>query len=208
MVVLFKNKTKKKIINKFVTYKRAKQTFDKLIEESEKTVFDVRYENGKPCTFDLAILQQVGSDTKPVFVTDELGRSIKVEMDDPDWEIVNLSEYRPSEEIHDYQTSKKISYPFFEKKYLNKDGLKMLSILNNKVVLQLDEQTYLFSLKNEKDCNRFLSSLESYFVSINRSDVLIVKNVSSPNKKYLYKVLEEKGYDKKFLYRRSTTHPS
>ena len=96
----------------------------------------------------------------------------------------------------------------FDKKYLTKDGLKMLSILNNKVVLQHDENTYLFSLKNEKDSDRFLLSLENYFLSINRNDVLIVRNVSSPNKKYLYKILEEKGFDKRFLYRKTTTHPS
>ena len=49
---------------------------------------------------------------------------------------------------------------------------------------------------------------KNYFLTINRSDVLIVRNVSSPNKKYLYNILEEKGFDKKFLYRKTTTHPS
>jgi hypothetical protein len=207
-VVLFKNKSKRKIINKFVTYKRAKQLFDKLIEESNNVVFDTQYENGKPCVFDLAILEKSGNDFNPIFVTDELGRNIKVEMNDPDWTMIELSSYRVKEFLQDFQTNKKISYEFFEKKYLSKDGLKMLSMLNNKVVLQQDENTYLFSLKNESDCNRFLTSLEDYFLSINRSDVLIVKSVSSPNKKYLYQILEEKGFDKKFLYRKSTTHPS
>jgi len=207
-VVLFKNKTKKKIINKFVTYKRAKVLFDKLMENSNQVVFETKFENGKPCVYDLVILERVGNNSIPIFVTDELGRNIKVDLDDPDWVIKEVSSYNLPEHIQDFQTNSKISYEFFEKKYLNKDGLKMLSMLNNKVVLQRDEETYLFSLKNELDCDRFLSTLESYFLSLNRGDVLIVKSVSSPNKKYLYKILEEKGFDKKFLYRKSTTHPS
>lgn len=207
-VVLFKNKTKRKIINKFVTYKRAKALYDKLVEESDKVVFETKHESGKPCVYDLAILERVGNNFIPLFVTDELGRSIKVDIDDPEWEMVELSPYKVPEHIQDYQTNKKISYEFFEKKYLSKDGLKMLSMLNNKVVLQRDEETLLFSLKNEEDCNRFLSSLENYFLSINRMDVLIVRNVSSPNKKYLYKILQEQGFDKKFLYRKTTTYPS
>ena len=206
--MLFKNKTKTKIINKFITYKRAKQLFDKLVEESNKVVFDTKFVNGNPCVYDLAILGKSGDVFTPIFITDELGRNIKVDMDDPEWTMIELSSYRVNELIQDYQMNQKISFDYFDKKYLTKDGLKMLSILNNKVVLQHDENTYLFSLKNEKDSDRFLSSLEDYFLSINRSDVLIVRNVSSPNKKYLYKILEEKGFDKKFLYRKTTTHPS
>jgi hypothetical protein len=207
IVVLFKNKTKKKIINKFVTYKKAKETFDNLIKESESIVFEKKIENGKQCSFDLAILEKKGNKLFPIYVTDELGRNIKIDFDDPEWNIVKLSPYSLEDKIQDYQTSNRISYSELEKKYLSKDGLKMLSMLNNKVVLQLDSKTYLFSLKNESDCLRFLNSLEEYYFSINRSDVLIVKNVSSPNKKYLYHLLEEQGFDKNFLYRKETTYP-
>lgn len=206
-VVLFKNRTKKKIINKFVTYKRAKALYDKMVKESDGVVFETKHENGKPCVYDLAILERVGNNFIPLFVTDELGRSIKVDIDDPEWVMIELSSYRVPEHIQDYQTNTKISYEFFEKKYLSKDGLKMLSMLNNKVVLQRDEEMFLFSLKNEEDCNRFLSSLEDYYLSINRMDVLIVRNVSSPNKKYLYQILQDRGFNKKFLYRKTTTHP-
>ncbi len=204
--MLFKNRTKKKIINKFVTYKRAKALYDKMVKESDGVVFETKHENGKPCVYDLAILERVGNNFIPLFVTDELGRSIKVDIDDPEWVMIELSSYRVPEHIQDYQTNTKISYEFFEKKYLSKDGLKMLSMLNNKVVLQRDEEMFLFSLKNEEDCNRFLSSLEDYYLSINRMDVLIVRNLSSPNKKYLYQILQDRGFNKKFLYRKTTTH--
>lgn len=156
----------------------------------------------------MAILEKKGNKLFPIYVTDELGRNLKIDFDDLDWDMVKFSPYKVEDKINDYQTSKRITYKELEKKYLSKDGLKMLSMLNNKVVLQLDSNTYLFSLKNESDCLRFLNSLEEYYFSINRNDVLIVKNVSSPNKKYLYALLEEQGFDKKFLYRKETTYPS
>ena len=40
IVVLFKNKTKKRIIKKFITYKRAQQFYSKLKKQSEEVLFD------------------------------------------------------------------------------------------------------------------------------------------------------------------------
>jgi hypothetical protein len=41
-IVLFKNKIKKKIINKFKTYKKTNDKFKILIEESNDVVFPVK----------------------------------------------------------------------------------------------------------------------------------------------------------------------
>ena len=49
LVVLFKNKKKKKIIKKFITLSRAKNYFDGLIEKSNEVIFEVLVENGKEC---------------------------------------------------------------------------------------------------------------------------------------------------------------
>jgi hypothetical protein len=40
LIVLFKNKKRKRIINKFVTISRAKSFFNKLIIESDEVIFD------------------------------------------------------------------------------------------------------------------------------------------------------------------------
>ena len=47
IVVLFKNKTKKKIIKKFITFNRAKLFYDNLIKESQEVIFNVEVESGK-----------------------------------------------------------------------------------------------------------------------------------------------------------------
>ena len=57
LIVLFKNKERKKIINKFKTLKRAKECFDVKVKDSNY-IFDKRIENGKDCIFELCLLEK------------------------------------------------------------------------------------------------------------------------------------------------------
>ena len=88
--------------------------------------------------------------------------------------------------------------------YLSGDGLHMISKINNKFVIQKDETYSIFSLKNEEDCFRFLNNFHELS---EKNNFIIVLDLSSPQKKYLYRILEEKGFDIQMLYRKSTTHP-
>lgn len=95
---------------------------------------------------------------------------------------------------------------FFVKKFLNGSGLKLISKINNKIVLQNDDLIEIFSLKTSEDCERFSEILQDYLFSNNKTDCLLVKDVSKAQKKYLYELLEKKGINKSFLYRTSTTY--
>jgi hypothetical protein len=207
LVVLFKNKSKKKIINKFVTSNKAKSFYDDLIEESNSVIFSKEYETGEPCKFELGLLTKTVQDLFPIYTTDELGRQIKVEIEDPEWNIIKISSYKIEEEIYDVQTKLKITTPELIRKYIKQEGVKMISKLNNKIIIQKDDDIKLFSLKNEYDSHRFIETLSRYFLSKNRIDCMFVTDSSSAQKKYLYSLLESKGIDKKVLYRKSTTHP-
>jgi hypothetical protein len=83
----------------------------------------------------------------------------------------------------------------------------MVSILNNKLIVQEEENFKLFSLKNESDCERFVEVIANEFLMLGRSDCLFIKDTSSAQRKYLFNLLEKNGFDKKILYRKSTTHP-
>lgn len=207
LVVLFKNKKKKKIIKKFVTLSRAKNYFDGLIEKSNEVIFEVLVENGKECKFELGLISLSVNQSSPVYMTDEFGRSIKVKLEENGMSILNLKPYRDEDLIYDVRNKKKITTQEFIKRYLKGDGLKMVSVLNNKVILQRDEKIDLFSLKNESECSRFVECLSSYFFKIKRGDCLFIKDCSSPQRKYLYELLESNGFDKKVLYRKFTTYP-
>jgi hypothetical protein len=207
LIVLFKNKKRKKIINKFITLSRAKNYYKKLVEESENVIFEVLVENGKDCKFELGLIETSVNQSSPVYLTDQFGRNIKVKLEDSGMSILSISPYKEEELIYDVKNKTKINSQEFIKKYLKGDGLKMVSVLNNKVVLQKDEKIELFSLKNETECARFVESLSSHFFKIKRGDCLFIKDCTSPQRKYLYSLLESNGFDKKVLYRKFTTYP-
>ena len=207
LIVLFKNKKKKKIINKFITYKRAKLFYNNLIEESKNVIFDVQFESGKSCKYELGIVEMSGKQLIPIYMTDEYGRNVKVKLDEDGMKLFEINPYKKDELIYDIKEGKKISVDSFLKKYLKGDGMKMISVLNNKIVVQKDEKFYLFTLKSEPEAARFVDCLSSHFFKIKRSDCLFVKDYSTPQRKYLYSVLESNGFDKKILYRKFTSLP-
>lgn len=207
LVVLFKNKKKKKIIKKFITLSRAKNYFDGLIEKSNEVIFEVLIENGKECKFELGLIEMSSNQSSPMYMTDEFGRNVKVKLEENGMSIVNIKPYRDEDLIYDVKNKKKITSQEFIKRYLKGDGLKMLSVLNNKIILQRDENIDLFSLKNESESSRFIDCISSHFFKIKRGDCLFIKDYSTPQRKYLYELLESNGFDKKVLYRKFTTYP-
>jgi hypothetical protein len=206
LVVLFKNKKRKKIIKKFVTLSRAKNFYDSLIKKSNEVIFDILYENGLECSFELGMVELSSNQLVPIYMTDDMGRNIRVKLEDDNMTLFQIKQYRKEESIFDVSKNKKITTNELISQYLKGDGLKMISSLNNKIIIQKDEVINLFSLKNESESSRFIDSLSSYFFKIKRGDCLFIKDTSSAQKKYLYNLLESNGIDKKLLYRKFTTY--
>jgi hypothetical protein len=174
LIVLFKNKKRKKIINRFKTIDRAKEFFSKKVSESENVIFEKQVENALPCSFEIALVSKKDNDFQSLFVKDSLGRQVRVNLDDDDFKIIEVNEYRIEEKIFDVYQNKKITTQEFLKKYINTPSIKLLSKLNNKVVLQNDDNVDLFTLKDPEECTRFLRSLSDYFISTQRMDVIVV----------------------------------
>lgn len=205
-IVLFKNKERKKIINKFKTYERAIEFYNNKIKNNN-VIFNKGVENGKDCIFELGLLEKESNDFNSYFIKDSLGRQIKAELNTNEYKILEMKDYKVEELIFDVGKNIKISFNEFLKKYLRSSGLKMVSKINNKIVVQEDETVNLFSFKNTLESERFLNSLNNFLIDKSRSDVLIVFDTSKEQRKYLYDILEKKGISKSTLYRRFTTFP-
>lgn len=206
-VVLFKNKVRKKIIKKFSNLKSAEKFFENQIKLSEDIIFDKTFENGKESSYEIALLQNNENSLDEVYLKDEFGRNIKVVLEDDQYEMMKIRKYRLEEKIYDVKKQSKISVDQLIRTYLKGDGVKMVSTLNNKFVIQRDTDLFLFSLKSEDESKRFIDCISNYFYRIGRKDCLFVKDTSSPQKKYLYEQLSSSGIDKKILYRKFTTFP-
>lgn len=207
-IVVFKNRTQKRIIKKFVTSKSASEFYESFLKENDEVSFEVMTENGKECKYEVALLEKKGDTLFPIFTKDEMGRNIKLEFDNSEYNIIKISSFKEPEKIKDYQTGNRISFSTFIKNYLPKDGIKMVSKLNNKIIVQNDDSTNLFVLKSESDCQRFMKVLVERFVSLKRGDCMFVEDTMKEQKKYLYSLLESKGFSKQFLYRKETTYSS
>jgi hypothetical protein len=208
LIVLFKNKVKKKIIKKFKTSNRANTFYESLLLESGNVIFDKQYENGFSFNYEIAILEKVSGTFLPVFLKDEFGRNIKVNLDNEDFSIKKINPYHIEELILDTTLNKKINSKEFIRLYLDPPGFKLVSKLNNKIVVQIDDKFNLFTLKNEYDSSRFIDSISEFFIEQKRFDCMFVKDYSNAQRKYLYNLLVENGFSKSYLQRQTTTHPS
>jgi hypothetical protein len=207
LIVLFEDKVRKKILKKYITFKKAKQYFDKCLSDSNNVIFKKNISNGCEINFEIGLVELSSKQLIPVYITDEIGRNIKVSLENDGMTLISISKYNIEESLYDVQTNSKIDTVDFIRKYLKKDNIKMVSSLHNKIIIQNEDKINLFSLKNSSEANRFLDCISSYFFKIKRGDCIFVKDVSSAQKKYLINLLSNSGYDKKMLYRKFTTYP-
>lgn len=205
IIVLFKNRVKKKIIKKFKTLHRAEKFYNNLLLTSDEVIFDKQHENGYHCTFELGLLGP--KNNQIIYIKDEFGRQNKINVEDDNYSMLKIKPYKIDEEFVDYTTKQKINTQQLIKKYLKGDGLKMVSKLNNKIIVQLNEVTNLFTFKNEIDSSRFIDNLSKKYINEKRMDCIFIKDSSTPQRKYLYDMLVNLGYPKQYLFRQSTTFP-
>ena len=102
-VVLFKNKVRKKIIKKFSNFKNSENFYNNLIKESSEVIFPKKIENGKNSHYELALLQNKTNQYNDIYMTDELGRNVKVVLEDESFEMLKIKLYEVEELIYDTQ---------------------------------------------------------------------------------------------------------
>ena len=207
-VILFKNKVKKKIINKFKTHKKAFEYYKLLVKESDEVIYDKVMENGVVSEYELSLVERSSSSPSSLYMKDDYGRQVKVSLDDSELTMINITRYRIEELFLDYTTNKKIDTRQFIKQYLDHTGFKLISKLNNKIIVQNDDKINLFTLKTSDESERFIDILTKKFNDDGRKDCLLVKDYSTPQRKYLYELLVKMGFEKSYLQRSSTTYPS
>ena len=207
LIVLFENKVRKKIIKKYITFKKANNFYEKLISESSDVIFRKEVVNNENSVFEIGLVELSSKQLLPIYVTDEMGRNIKVKLDNEDMTLVKISPYNLEETIFDTTKNKKINTQELISKYLKKDGIKLVSSLHNKIVVQNNDIINLFVCKSDVEADRFLDSLSSYFFKIKRGDCIFVKDSSQAQRKELFTLLEKNGYSKRKLYRKFTNFP-
>ena len=135
-----------------------------------------------------------------------MGRQIKLDLEDPNYELIDISKFKVEEKFVDNQKNKKITLIEFYGDYLLTNTIKLVFILNNKIFVQEDVNFKMFTFKTEEEGLRFLDSLSKFLIQNEKTNCILINDVSSFQKKYLYDLLESNGFDKSILYRKFTTY--
>lgn len=204
IIVLFKNRKRKKIIKRYATEKQALSFFNKMINDNN-IIFDKKIENAEEVDYEIGLLSKNQSFQPSLYITDDYGRNNPVNLENPEYVFLNIKKYKVEELLFDWQKQEKISFNDFLNVYCKSKDLKNIFTLNNKVCIQIDDDVNVFSLKDQNESDRFLDICQTYFYENNRKDAIFVKDISTPQRKWLYDILEKKGFDKKRLYRLKTT---
>jgi hypothetical protein len=206
VIVLFKNKVKYKIIKKYQTFNNAINFYNNKVKESNEVIFPVKIENGKESLYEIILMEKTKNKINPIVKTDELGRNITLNLDNPEYSILKINDYNISEKIFSIDKKIKLDSKKVINDILKGENFKLVSKLNNKIIIQDDDKIRLYSLKSNSDSYRFLESLRTHLIQTDKNTCLVVPDSSIEQKKYLYEILVNLGYDKKMLYRTSTTH--
>ena len=205
LIVLFKNKIKRKIIKSYSTEKNALVKFKELIKKNDEVIFEKKVENACDVNFEVGLLTNKIKTQKSLFTVDSIGRNSSVSLEDPNYVFLQIKPYKVEETVFDWQRQEKITIDKLLRLYCKKKDFKSIFTLHNKLCIQVELDVSLFSLKDSYESERLLDVLESYFRDNGRTDAMFVKDVSSAQRKWIYQTLEDKGFDKKRLYRLKTT---
>lgn len=178
--------------------------FNKSIDENN-VLFEKKIENAQSVDYEIGLLSKNQSFQPSLFITDEYGRNNPVNLENSDYIFLNIKKFKIEELIFDWQKKEKINFENFVNNYCNEKDLKNIFTLNNKICVQVNDDVKVFSLKDQNESYRFLDVCQTYFYESNRQDAIFVKDISTPQRKWIYGVLEKKGFDKKRLYRLKTT---
>jgi hypothetical protein len=201
-IILLQNGLSKKTL---FTSNVKRTTFHKFRKflNSNKPLFYRKYVKRKFCQFELGIFS-TEDNQNAVYRKDNVGRNIQVVDTVQNYHIMELSPYWVEELIYDHQNKSRVSFDFLVENYLPKKDFKQVFTINNKLIVQNDNIFKIFSMKNVDDCSRLLNLIKETFINDGRTDCLFVPDSSTVQRKELYNLLEENGFDRKFLYKQYT----
>jgi len=205
LIVLFKNKKKRKFIKSYLTKNTAINKFNDMLLKNNDVYFEKVIENACSTNYELGLLTNKTKIQQSLFLTDEMGRNTPVNLENPEYVFLDIKKYKIEETIFDWQTQNKITFMGLIKKYCKSNELKSIFTLHNKLCIQINEDVSLFSLKDKNESDRLLEVIQDYFIDNSRLDAIFVRDISSAQRKWIYSLLEGKGFDKKRLYRLKTT---
>lgn len=201
-IVLFCNKKRVKILNRC----QKKETiyrywFEHKTQKKPRFTKTQNRKRGNEVFYELALIVPNNKTSTKTFVRDTLGRTIEAKFDDGNFKIKEIIPYWKEELIYDFQKKRRIRYHELLEHILSITEIGQIFTLNNKLFVQNDNNIFLYGNKNIKDSNRLFGLIKEDVLRKKRGNFIFIKDISTAQRKSLYKTLETKGYKKSELFR-------
>jgi len=201
-IVLFKNGERNKVFFSSNSKKSILEKYNKILKE-KKPKFIIEYICRKKVMFELSVVTTEGT-SESLYMKDSIGRTKQVTLGDSQYNFMKILPYWKEERIYDHAVKTKIRFSELFDAYLGKSEFKQVFTLNNKLIIQKDDNFNVFSLKTVSDALRLINIIEIEFLNSGRYDCLFVTDTNTVQRKELYDMLEKNGYKRGFLRKQFT----
>jgi hypothetical protein len=201
-IVLFCNKKRKKILYRCMKRTTITEYWQEFKTKARPSF--VKIQGGKrkrENVYELALIYPHNRWVTSVYVKDSLGRNVEAKIEGNKFRIKEIIPYWEEELIYDYQIRKRIRYHELLNQILPVSEIAQIFTLNNKVILQVEDNIKLFSNKNPTDAERLFEIIKSDLLGKKRSNFIFIRDVTTYQRKLLYDMLVQKGFKREELSR-------
>jgi len=155
----------------------------------------------KDLIYELALIFPNNRWATDVWVKDSLGRNQKAKIENDKYRIKEIIPYWKEELVYDYNTKKRIRYNQVLDYIMTINDVAQIFTLNKNLFVQIENDVRLFGNKNKNDALRLLELLREDLLIKKRGNFFFVKDITTHQRRLLYKLLESKGFNKNDLFR-------
>ena len=201
-IVVFCNKKRVKILHRSM---KKNTIYDYWHEfKTQKPPRFLKLQVGKRNTkaiYELGLIFPNNRWSKQTFIKDELGRNTEALMEDGKMRIKELVPYWAEELIYDFDSKKRIRYHEMMGIISPVTEISQIFTLNNKLILQVENDIKMFGNKNMEDTERLFELVREDLLKSRHGNFIFVKDVTTHQRKLLYDMLVKKGYKRSELFR-------
>lgn len=201
MIILFFNKKVIKVYHNTMRKRDVTEKWHELTTERVPRFLRMETNRGKDRVYELALIYPADKRSKPTYTRDHLGRNVEAQIESKKHRIKEIIPYWKEETIYDYESKKRLRYHDFLDIFAQVTDIAQIFKLNNKLVLQIDDNVRMFGNKNNNDCNRLFDILREDLLEKKCGNFIYVKDVTTVQRMKLYDMLTEKGFKRTTLYR-------
>ena len=201
-IVLFCNKKRVKILYRCMQRTTAYEYWREY--KTERKPPFVKMQGGKrnqELIFELALIFPNNRWATTTWVKDSLGRNEPAIIEGGKYRIKEIVPYWQEELIYDLNSKKRIRYHQMMEHILPITEIAQIFKLNNKLFVQVDNDIRMFGNKNINDANRLFEIVKEDLIKRKKGNFFFVKDITTHQRSLLYKLLEEKGFSRRELFR-------